>query len=85
MAISMTDVDKAAAETRKAEINKMLGNVLPPKPPPGAPQEWSLWEEATSMDARLAKAIEHLQQMRADIQHSLRELERIVGTPPKPQ
>ena len=46
---------------------------------------WSLWEEAVSMDSALSRVINHCHQLRADIQHGLRELERMLGSMPKRQ
>ena len=45
--------------------------------------QWSLWEEAVSMDSALARVVEHCQQLRSDLQRGLRELERMLGSMPK--
>ena len=53
-----------------------------PLPAETSPQ-WSLWEEAVSMDSALARVVEHCQQLRSDMQRGLRELERMLGSMPK--
>ena len=53
------------------------------KTPAEGQQPWSLWEEAISLDGALNRTIAHCQQMRADIQRGLSELERMLGSMPK--
>ena len=48
-----------------------------------APPEWTLWEEANSMLAKLELVAAHYRRLAQQIQEGLMEGERLIGTMPK--